>query len=154
MSFSNLSYIGLPPIISRPATSQSKAYSLLYKGLRPHFSFLSFLLSLPVTCVNYVFFRPLLLRPEASHIQASIPGIQPMHTTMQSLVLMRPASLMSFPQRFVLRPEAHHIQAYSLSNHSLQPLISQPASSGLNVTFVNYVFFPTSRILVCSAVSY
>ena len=153
MSFSNLSYIGLPPIISRPATSQSNAYSLLYKGLQPHFSS-SFLLSHPVTCVNYVFFRPLLLRPEASHIQASIPGIQPMHTTMQSLVLMRPASLMYFPQRFVLRPEAHHIQAYSLSNHSLQPLISQPASSGLNVTFVKYVFFPTSRILVCTTVPY
>ena len=86
-------------------------------------------------------FRPLLLRPEASHIQASIPGIQPMHTTMQSLVLMRPASFMSFPQLFVLRPEAYHIQAYSLSNHSPQPLVSRPASSGLNVTFVNYVFF-------------
>ena len=149
MSFSNLSYIGLPPIISRPATSQSKAYSLLYKGLRPHFVFFSSFSSCDLC--QLCLFPNSLLRPEASHIQASIPGIQPMHTTMQSLVLMRPAS---FPQLFVLRPEAYHIQAYSLSNHSLQPLISQPASSGLNVTFVKYVFFPTSRILVCTTVSY
>ena len=127
-----VNYAIFQPFVHRPATYHFQACNLSSLGLQPlvkgpaaSFSF-SFLL---VTCVNYV-----------SHIQASIPGIQPMHTAMQPLVLMWPASLI-FSQLLVLRPVAYHIQAYSLSSHSLQPLVSQPASSDLNVTFVNYVFF-------------